>query len=147
MTEAQRGRGKQVKATQLQQESNTRLVVSDCSLRRLTARPPAHSVASGTLVNLYELLFHGKLELKASISKKKVIKRTQGARGLAQLLRVLGDLAEDLSSVPRSHNWQLTAACNSSSKGSDTFFQPLQAPTYTETNRWTDRQKHTHLNK
>jgi hypothetical protein len=33
------------------------------------ARPPTDSVASGTSVNLYELLFHSKMGLKASISQ------------------------------------------------------------------------------
>jgi hypothetical protein len=44
---------------------------------------------------------------------------------MVQRLRACAALPEDLGSVP---TWQLTTACNSSSRGYNTLFQPLWAP-------------------
>jgi hypothetical protein len=44
---------------------------------------------------------------------------------MAQWLRMFNILAEDLSSVRSTQVRQFTAACNSSSRGHDTFSGPL----------------------
>lgn len=42
--------------------------------------------------------------------------------GIARWLRVLPDLAEELSLVPRAHAKGLTTTCNPSFRGSDALF-------------------------
>jgi hypothetical protein len=52
------------------------------------------------------------------------LKNKEGAGEIAQLLRALAALAEDLSSFSSTLFCRLRTTCNSSSKGSSTLFWP-----------------------
>ena len=57
-------------------------------------------------------------------------------------LKALVSLPED--SIPSIHIKGLTAACNSSSRGSDAFFCALQAPAHAHIHTRTHMRTHTH---
>lgn len=69
------------------------------------------------------------MEIIAILKKWGSKKLKRGAGKVAQQVKVLADLLEDLSSVPNTHIRQLTTVC--SSRGPDTVFWPLLAPTST----------------
>ena len=52
------------------------------------------------------------------------------AEEMAQWFRMLDAFAEDWGLVPWSHIGWYTITCNSSSKGSEALFSPLQAPVH-----------------
>lgn len=63
--------------------------------------------------------FWGKLVKDASTSDS-FIRVLKGAGEMAQWLRALAAVLENMGSIP-SMNWQLTTVCNCSYWGSDTF--------------------------
>jgi hypothetical protein len=60
-----------------------------------------------------------------------------GAAKTAQWLRALAALPKDLNPGPSTHIRQITTACNSSSKVSDTIFSHPQVPSHIYSHRHT----------
>jgi hypothetical protein len=57
-----------------------------------------------------------KLSSQRAYEKEIHLKREIGAGEIAQWLRVLDALAEDVGLSQRTHIWQITATCDSSSR-------------------------------